>query len=67
MITVSYNNKFFNIEGDINLKNFLDKKTLPNYYAVTINNKVVSKSEFDKIKLQNNDCIEIIVAVGGGW
>ena len=66
MITVSYNNKFFNIEGDINLKNFLDKKTLPNYYAVTINNKVVSKSEFDKIKLQNNDCIEIIVAVGGG-
>ena len=66
MITVSYNNKFFNIEGDINLKNFLDKKTLPNYYAVTINKKVVSKSEFNKIKLQNNDYIEIIVAVGGG-
>ena len=67
MITVSYNNKFFNIEGDISLKNFLDKKTLPNYYAVTINKKVVSKSEFNNIKLQNNDHIEIIVAVGGGW
>ena len=67
MITVSYNNKFFDIEGDISLKNFLDKKTLPNYYAVTINKKVVSKSEFNKIKLQNNDHIEIIVAVGGGW
>jgi len=66
MITVSYNNKFFNIEGDISLKSFLDKKTLPNYYAVTINKKVVSKSEFNKIKLQNNDHIEIIVAVGGG-
>ena len=66
MITVSYNNKFFNIEGDISLKNFLDKRTLPNYYAVTINKKVVSKSEFNKIKLQNNDHIEIIVAVGGG-
>ena len=66
MITVSYNNKFFNIEGDISLKNFLDKKTLPKYYAVTINKKVVSKSEFNKIKLQNNDNIEIIVAVGGG-
>ncbi len=66
MITVSYNNKFFNIEGDISLKSFLDKKTLPNYYAVTINKKVVSKSEFNKIKLQNNDYIEIIVAVGGG-
>ena len=66
MITVSYNNKFFNIEGDISLKKFLDKKTLPNYYAVTINKKVVSKSEFNKIKLQNNDHIEIIVAVGGG-
>ena len=67
MITVTYNNKFFNIEGNISLKNFLDKKTLPNYYAVTINKKVVSKSEFNKIKLQNNDHIEIIVAVGGGW
>ena len=66
MITVSYNNKFFNIEGDISLKNFLDKKTLPNYYAVTINKKVVSKSEFNNIKLRNNDHIEIIVAVGGG-
>ena len=66
MITVSYNNKFFNIEGDISLKNFLDKKTLPNYYAVTINKKVVSKSEFNKIKLHNNDHIEVIVAVGGG-
>lgn len=66
MITVSYNNRFFNIEGDISLKNFLDKKTLPNYYAVTINKKVVSKSEFNKIKLQNNDRIEVIVAVGGG-
>ena len=67
MITVSYNNKFFNVEDDISLKNFLYKKTLPNYYAVTINKKVVSKSEFNKIKLQNNDRIEIIVAVGGGW
>ena len=66
MITVSYNNKFFNIEGNISLKHFLDKKILPNYYAVTINKKVISKSEFNKIILQNNDYIEIIVAVGGG-
>jgi len=66
LITVSYNNKFFNIEGDISLKNYFVKKTLPNYYAVTINKINVSKSEFNKIKLQNNDYIEIIVAVGGG-
>ena len=66
MITVSYNNKFFNIQNDTSLKNFLEKKKLPNYYAVTVNKKVVSKSEFNKIKLQNNDHIEIIVAVGGG-
>ena len=44
----------------------LEKKKLPNYYAVTVNKKVVSKSEFNKIGLQNNDVIEIIVAVGGG-
>ena len=48
------------------LENFLEKKKLPNYYAVTVNKKVVSKSEFNKIQLQNNDHIEIIVAVGGG-
>ena len=66
MITISYNNEFFNIQNDTSLKNFLEKKKLPNYYAVTVNKKVVSKSEFNKIKLQNNDHIEIIVAVGGG-
>ncbi len=66
MITVSYNNEFFNIQKDTSLKNFLEKKKLPNYYAVTVNKKVVSKSEFNIIQLQNNDHIEIIVAVGGG-
>ena len=66
MITVSYNNEFFNIQKDTSLKNFLEKKKLPNYYAVTVNKKVVSKSEFNKMQLQNNDHIEIIVAVGGG-
>ena len=66
MITVSYNNQFFNIQNDTSLKNFLEKKKLPNYYAVTVNKKVVSKSEFNIIQLQNNDHIEIIVAVGGG-
>ena len=66
MITISYNNQFFNIQNDTSLKNFLEKKKLPNYYAVTVNKKVVSKSEFNKIQLQNNDHVEIIVAVGGG-
>ena len=66
MITISYNNEFFNIQNDTSLENFLKKKKLPNYYAVTVNKKVVSKSEFNKIQLLNNDHIEIIVAVGGG-
>ena len=66
MITISYNNKLFNIQTNTTLENFLEKKKLPNYYAVTVNKKVVSKSEFNKIGLQNNDVIEIIVAVGGG-
>ena len=66
MITISYNNKFFNLQANTTLGNFLKKKKLPNYFAVSINKKVVSKSEFNKIKLQNNDYIEIIVAVGGG-
>lgn len=66
MITISYNNKFFNIQSFTTLEEFLIKKKLPNYYAVTVNRKVVSKSELNNIELQNNDCIEIIVAVGGG-
>ena len=66
MITISYNNKLFHIQSFTTLENFLKKKKLPNYYAVTVNRKVVSKSEFNNIVLQNNDCIEIIVAVGGG-
>ena len=66
MVTISYNNKLINIQSETTLENFLEKEKLPNYFAVSVNKKVVSKSEFNKIKLQNNDYIEIIVAVGGG-
>jgi thiamine biosynthesis protein ThiS len=66
MITISYNNKFFNLQANTTLGHFLKKKKLPNYFAVSINKRVVSKSEFNKIELQNNDYVEIIVAVGGG-
>ena len=66
MVAISYNNEFINIQSNTTLGGFLEKKKLPNYFAVSVNKKVISKSEFNKVKLQNNDHIEIIVAVGGG-
>jgi len=40
---------------------YIDKKI-----AIEINDKLVSRSEYKFIRLQNNDSIEIIEAVGGG-
>ena len=36
------------------------------YMAVEVNESIVPKSEYDHFKLQENDKIEIISAVGGG-
>ena len=36
------------------------------YMAVEVNASIVPKSEYDHFKLQENDKIEIISAVGGG-
>lgn len=40
---------------------YIDKKI-----AIEINDKLVSRSEYKFIRIQNNDSIEIIEAVGGG-
>ena len=40
---------------------YIDKKI-----AIEINDKLVSRSEYKFIHIQNNDSIEIIEAVGGG-
>ena len=37
------------------------------YMAVEVNQTIVPKSKYDNFRLKENDKVEIISAVGGGW
>tara|TARA_Y100000992_G_scaffold153952_1_gene102726 strand:+ start:2153 stop:2353 length:201 start_codon:yes stop_codon:yes gene_type:complete len=60
------NNKHIVLEN-ISVSDLLNTLNIElEYMAVEVNESIVPKSEYDDFKLQENDKIEIISAVGGG-
>ena len=60
------NNKHIVLEN-ISISDLLkDLNIKVEYMAIEVNESIVPKSEYDHFKLQENDKIEIISAVGGG-
>tara|TARA_Y100000992_G_C21223499_1_gene471683 strand:+ start:942 stop:1142 length:201 start_codon:yes stop_codon:yes gene_type:complete len=60
------NNRHIVLEG-ISVSDLLKSLNIElEYMAVEVNESIVPKSEYDHFKLQENDKIEIISAVGGG-
>lgn len=56
-----------NAEADIKLSQLLaDLNAVPTQIAVMINETVVSRNEYNETVLNNGDCIEIMMMVGGG-
>lgn len=53
--------------SDISLKELLEKCNFDSEkVAVEINEEIISKKDFDKIKIKDNDKIEVVSFVGGG-
>lgn len=53
--------------SDISLKELLEKCNFDSEkVAVELNEEIISKKEFDKIKINDNDKIEVVSFVGGG-
>ena len=54
-------------ETDLTISEFLKKNNISeNNIVIEINKEIITKNLWEKYKLNNNDKVEIITAVGGG-
>lgn len=66
-MNILINGKKFFSETDLTISEFLKKNNISeNNIVVEINKEIITKSLWETYKLNNNDKVEIITAVGGG-
>ncbi|MDC0152965.1 sulfur carrier protein ThiS [Candidatus Pelagibacter sp.] len=66
-IKIKINGKFTNIQDKITLFNLIKKLKVPiKKVAIELNQTIVNKRSFNKIKIKKNDKIEIVHFIGGG-
>ena len=66
-IKIKINGKIKSIIQDSNLSMVLKNLKIPlNKVAIELNEEIIDKKKINKIKLNNNDKIEIVHFIGGG-
>ena len=66
-IKIKVNGNFFNIQDKITLLNLIKKLKVPlKKVAIELNQTIVNKRSLGKIKIKQNDKIEIVHFIGGG-
>ena len=66
-IKIKINGKIKSINQDSNLSLVLKNLKIPlNKVAIELNEEIIDKKKFNKIKLKKNDKIEIVHFIGGG-
>ena len=66
-MNIFINGKKFFSETELTISEFLKKNNISeNNIVVEINKEIITKNLWEKYKLNNNDKVEIITAVGGG-
>tara|TARA_B100000029_G_C17363331_1_gene883346 strand:+ start:78 stop:296 length:219 start_codon:yes stop_codon:yes gene_type:complete len=66
-IKIKINGKIITTFSTILLKDLIIKYNIPiNKVAIELNKKIIDKKKINKIKLNNNDKIEIVHFIGGG-
>ena len=64
---ITLNGEKISINNDIVLLKLLELKNIDqNNIAIEVNRKIITKNCWEKEKLNENEIIEIITAVGGG-
>lgn len=67
MITITLNGKKEELPQEINLAELLKKKNIrPEVVTVEINDRVLSRQEFDKTVIKDSDRLEFVYFMGGG-
>tara|TARA_B100001121_G_scaffold225812_1_gene199055 strand:+ start:276 stop:494 length:219 start_codon:yes stop_codon:yes gene_type:complete len=66
-IKIRVNGKIKTVHNEISLYNLIISLKIPiTKVAIELNNVIVDKNKLKKIKLKNNDIIEIVHFIGGG-
>ena len=66
-IKIKVNGKIYSIIDNLTLHKLLDNLKIPiTKVAIELNQEIINKKETKKIKLKNNDVIEIVHFIGGG-
>ena len=66
-INIKINGKLSKIQYNATLYNYLKKLKVPlKKVAIELNQTIVNKKSFNKIKIKKNDKIEIVHFIGGG-
>jgi len=66
-IKIKINGKFSMINENLTLSSFLKGLKIPlKKVAIELNQEIIDKNKIDKIKLKQNDKIEIVHFIGGG-
>lgn len=67
MVTITLNGETKEIEAEVTLDRLLDLFSLPKQrVAVELNKQVVRRQDWEKIRVNDADRIEIVHFVGGG-
>ena len=66
-IKIKVNGKSSIIEDNLSLFNYIQKLKVPlKKVAIELNQEIMDKNRLSKIKLKNNDKVEIVHFIGGG-
>ena len=66
-IKIKLNGKNKSIDNGISLNVLINKLKIPiNKVAIELNREIIDKKKIKKLKLKNNDIIEIVQFIGGG-
>ena len=66
-IKIRVNGKIKTISNDLTLQKLINHLKIPvTKVAIELNKEIINKKEMKKIKLNNNDIIEIVHFIGGG-
>ena len=66
-IKIKVNGKLSTINNNLSLLNYIKKLKVPlKKVAIELNHEIMDKNKLGKIKLKNNDKIEIVHFIGGG-
>ncbi len=66
-IKIRVNGKIKTIIDKLTLYKLINELKIPiTKVAIELNNEIINKKEIKKIKLKNNDVIEIVHFIGGG-